>query len=288
MRQKEYSLKELYAKRQTCFSKIPSFWPTVVANGPEELQAVFAPNDALVLVALKSMKVERHQIKSDTEGEPRSLRFTFEFDKNDIFEDSVVVKDFDFKVREDGGALVSTPVTFHWTSKAKKAGTNKLLDLADQLYKAEKAFTDGPIDQTERENLWQYEKLREELEKQQEESSDEYGFLDWFGFRGAVNDLLAKQEDEDIDEDGEDLDDGTLEVEIFPGGEDIAMILAEDLWPDAVEYFIRAQEDDDDDIEIDEEEEDDDVVPELVQAGDFEEFDENEDQKPPTKKARRS
>lgn len=285
VRQKEYSLKELYARRQTCLARIPSFWSTVVANGPEELQAVLAPNDAPVFNALKSMKVERYQIKSDTEGEPRSLRFTFEFEKNEFFEDSIVVKDFEYRVREDGGSLVSRPVTFHWTNKAKKSGVNKLLDLTEQLYKAEEAFAEGQIEKKERESLWQYEKLREELERQ-EDSSEEPGFLNWFGFRGAVDVPAVKEQDEEEDEDIE--EDGTLDVEIFPAGDDIALALAEDLWPNVMDYFIRAQENDDEDIEIDEEEEDEDA-PELVKAGDFEGFDEeDEDEKPPAKKARRS
>lgn len=284
VRQKEYSLKELYAKRQASIAKIPKFWPTVFTNGPDELQSAFAPTDAKLLEALKSMKIERYQIKSDTEGEPRSLRFTFEFDKNDLFQDTTVVKDFEFQVEEDGGSLISTPITFNWTAQSKRKGINKILDLAADLYKAEKAYTDGAIDAQERENLWQYEKLKEELDKQADLPAT-LGFLNWFGFRG-IN-TVAVQENQDGDQD--ELNE-LVDIETFPEGDDIAMVLAEELWPNVMDYFVRAQEEDrDDDDEMVELEEDEDDAPELVEADQPEEAGEEDDEeKPPAKKPKLS
>ena len=101
------------------------------------------------------------------------------------------------------------------------------------------------VEAEEREGLWQYEKLREKIEKAEEEDGEELSFLNWFGFRGAV---AAKTEktgangeanSEDEDEDSADEDDGMLDVEIFPTGEEVAIALAEDLWPGVMDYFSK-------------------------------------------------
>lgn len=301
MRQKEYSLKELYERRQKNISAIPDFWPTVLANGPEDFQNQIGPQDGEIIDSITSMRVERYQIKSGAEGEPRSMRFTFTFDtsKNKFFEDSTVTKDFEFVGRENGpGGLVSRPVNFKWTRAGKSAGLNKMLDLAEQLWQAEQALVGDSkkgknaiaIEQNEREGLWQYEKLREELDKEEDEPV-QTSFLDWFGYRGAVaasDEAKATngdaEESDEEDEDDED-DDGLLEVEIFPAGEDVANALAEELWPDVMDFYIQAQAEDDLDLDL-EGESDDEDAPQLVEAADFEGFD--EDEKPPSKKQRTS
>jgi len=297
VRQKEYSLKELYERRQKHIAAIPDFWPTVLANGPEDFVNQLGPQDGEIIDAITSMKVERHQIKSGAEGEPRSLKFTFTFDKNEFFEDSTVTKEFEFVGREDGvGGLVSQPVNFKWTKAAKQAGLNKMLDLTEQLWQAEQALVGDhkkgqkavAIEQNEREGLWQYEKLREELEKEEDEPV-QTSFLDWFGYRGSVaalNDIKPTNGDaEESDEEDED-DDGMLEVEIFPAGEDVAMALAEELWPNVMDFYIQAQSEDDLDLDIEGDSEDDEDAPQLVEAADFEGFD--EDEKRPSKKQRKS
>lgn len=285
MRQKEYSLRELYTKRQTSIAKIPKFWPTVLANGPEELQEVFVVDDVPFLEALKSMKVERPGIKTEAEGEPRSLKFTFHFDKNDLFEDKVITKTFEFRAGEDGGALVSTPVTFKWTDQAKKKGVNQLLDLAHDLWKAERAFTSGAVDAKERENLWQCQKLKEALEKVMD-SGDGLGFLNWFGYRGLAAATAVQAED---DQEQTDMPDEVEDLEIFPDGDDIAMVLAEELWPNVMDYFVRAQEDsDDDDMDDLDEQEDDDEAPILVDAEKFEGLDDDEEKEEVSRPAKRT
>lgn len=296
VRQREYSLKELYERRQKHLSAIPDFWPTVLSHGPEEFTNMLAPQDGEILDSITSMNVERYQIKNGAEGEPRSLRFTFTFDKNKnrFFEDSTVTKDFEFVSRDDGpSGLVSKPVNFKWTKAAKKAGLNKLLDLSEQLWQAEQALVGNrekganviAIEQKERESLWQYEKLREELEKEEDEP-EEGSFLNWFGYRGAVaqgekKEANADAEEEDLDE--EEDDDGILDVEIFPAGEEVANVLAEDLWENVIDYFMQAQAEEDLDMDMEGESEDGDA-PELVETVDFEGF--NDDEKPPSKKQR--
>lgn len=310
LRQSEYAKRELYTNRSKLLQQIPSFWPTVLGAGPDEFQAILSENDGEVLASITNLNIERYQIKSDTEGEPRSLRFTFEFD-SELFEDKSVTKDFEFIANDDvqgGGGYVSKPVNFKWTKAGKKKGVNKMLDLAEQLYQAEMALgstdkkdkSQWAIDHKSREGLWQFEKLRDAMEKEEEKAMDGEdvdsgrSFLDWFGYRGAVglvvpdatpaperSDKNGEEEDEDEDED--DTADPTLDIEIFPAADDIATALAEDLWPNIMDYFMQAQDEDDDDVDVDMSgDEEDDDAPELVE---FDGFDADER---PAKKARKA
>jgi hypothetical protein len=159
-----------------------------------------------------------------------------------------VTKEFEYIAREDGpGDLTSTPVSLKWKSK-KKGLTNGLLDAAVGLYEAEKAMRlekkgGQTVDMVEREGLWQFEKLREKLEKADEEDGGEPSFVNFFGFRGAVarKEATAKAGDGDEEED-EIEEDGFLDVEVFPAGEEVAVALAEDLWPNVMDFFMRADE----------------------------------------------
>lgn len=283
LRQKEYASRELYQRRSKAFTQIPDFWPTVLGNGPQELQAVIGPEDGKILASIKSFTVEHYQIRSDTEGEPRSVRLIFEFDasKNPFFEDTTVVKDFEYVAGgEDGpNGFVSKPVNFKWTKTGKKEGLNKSLDLAEQLYQAEQALVSDKtnearlqIEQKERESLWQYEKLREEMEKQEADETFQPSLLDFFAYRGVVG---AKKEfaanggaeEEDLDEDEDDEDDYLLDVEVFPIGEELVTALAEDVWENAMDYFMQAQAEDDLIEEMDEDSDEDQSVPDLVPTG---------------------
>lgn len=245
---KEFALKSLFEKRQTLLNHIPDFWPTVFLNGPEEVQQFFSPNDLAILASIKSFSVERYQIKSQTEGEPRSLRFTFQFEENEIFEDQTLVKEFEYKPNDHGpGNLISKPVPIKWKGK-KKDVTNGLLTAAVELHAAEEALKvkkgDQMVDIVEREGLWQYEKLREKLVQAEESTEEEPSFINWFGFRGAVaakvpeNDKQNGDEEEDDDVDDDD-DEAMLDVEVFPAGEEVAIALAEDLWPNVMDYFSK-------------------------------------------------
>ncbi|KIV92303.1 hypothetical protein PV10_06755 [Exophiala mesophila] len=301
LRRKEQALKPLYARRNKLLSRVPDFWPTVFGNGPEDVRQFISPNDLQLLSSITSFSVERYQIKSETDGEPRSLRFTFEFADNDIIEDKKLVKEFEYHAAEAGpGSMVSKPVAIKFKNK-KKDLTSGLLNAAAELYQAEevlklKSGDDKEINIVDREALWQYEKLREKLSQLDEDADMETSFFAWFGFRGAVNATDkgksvdangldgAEEEDEDDDEFSE-----LLEVEVFPAGEEVAIALAEELWPDAIDYFVSAQEEVADDFDgMDEgEPSDDENAPELVEVAEDEDED-DADQDRPHKKQRKA
>ena len=281
VRRKEHSLKALYTRRSALFRQVPDFWPQVFLNGPEEIQNLYSSIDLPVLTSIKDFSVERYQVISESEGEPRSLRFTFVFDDNDHFDAQTLVKDLEYKASEHGaGNLVSKPVSIKWKN-TKKDLTKGCLDLAVELEAAEEAMKlrkgGQEIDLVERESLWQYEKLRRNIQKMDEDKSEDASFLNWFGFRGAVDESEKPAEngskgDEaaDEEEDEEDID-RVLDVEIFPPGEEIAICLAEDLFPNVMDYYMRSQRDDvselnglDQDIDEDSDEDDDVEPPELI------------------------
>ncbi|KIW79655.1 hypothetical protein Z517_06269 [Fonsecaea pedrosoi CBS 271.37] len=292
LRRKEYSLRTLYTKREALFKKIPNFWPTVFGFGPEDIRRFFAPDDLPLLASIESVSVDRYEIQSETEGEPRSIRFTFHFAPNEFMENTTLIKEFEFHPSGDGpGNLISTPVPIKWKGK-KKDPTRGLLDAAVQLYNAEEALKlkqgDKVVDIVDREALWQYEKLRETLVQFEEDEGDIHqpSFFSWFGFRGAVNAANVKKPAEtetgsqnEEDDANEDELEELLDVEIFPAGDEVATALVEDLWPNAMDYFLSANSQDDESDDDDDEDEDDDEAPQLVLA--------EEDDDRPRKRARR-
>jgi len=291
LRRKEYRLRPIFAARRAALRKIPGFWRQVFLNAPDEIQSYYSSADVSALAAIEDFNVERYQISSETEGEPRSLRFEFTFGDNDAFGACTLTKEFEWKASATGdgpGRLVSKAVPIKWKNK-KSDLTKGMLDMAVELEAAEEAMKmkkgGEEVELVEREGLWQYEKLREAIAKTEEAEDDEPTWLNWFGFRGAVEKRTEKKEEdekngengaevEDVDMDDE-FDDGLLDVEVFPPGEDVAIALAEDLFVDAMDFFMQSQEADDfdgfdeDSDEDDEagEGEDGDDVPELVEEG---------------------
>ncbi|KAI9667070.1 MAG: hypothetical protein M1831_001247 [Alyxoria varia] len=145
--------------------------------------------------------------------------------------------------------------------------------------------------QRKRETLPEYKSLVQRIENSSEGG---LSFFAWFAFRGehsfvsAEESAVAKKEeaeqrakDSDDDEEEEDDDEGdedktsdaaddediVLKTEVFPQGDDLALALTEDIWPNALQYFIQAQDEEfddeqlssveDEDMEDDEEEEED-------------------------------
>lgn len=255
------------------------FWIRVFSNAPAEIDEYILPTDAGVLGScLKNMKVERFEVDEKGQGEPRSIRMTFEFrtgEENPFFENEVLVKDFYWRKqvrRTEKGArrtwegLVSEPVRINW--KEGMDLTKGLLGAACDLAEAEKKGG-------ERKKLPEFEKMVKKVEeieaegmKEDEGDDEEEGlgaqspagvsFFAFFGYRGR--DVTAEQskeatkenderwakivkgekvDDEDQEEDDEDeLDEFDLDdVEIFPDGEDLAIAIAEDLWPGALKYY---------------------------------------------------
>ncbi|KAL2220333.1 nucleosome assembly protein-domain-containing protein [Thermoascus aurantiacus ATCC 26904] len=235
LRQSVPKFRPLYEKRNALIASTPElqgdFWRRVFANAPAEIDEYILPSDAAILgQSLKNLTVERFEVDDQGNGEPRSLRFTFEFetgDENPYFEDAKLVKDFYWRrevtrtakgKRRTWEGLVSEPVRIHW--KKDMDPTKGLLDAACDLAEAEKKQGTG----ADRKKLPEYERLVkkvEELEAEKanaedkddddEEGDDEdplagrspagVSFFAWFGYRGrdvsAEKSKEAEKEEEE-------------------------------------------------------------------------------------------
>ena len=334
-------LRPLYEKRNALIASKPfqdgDFWPRVFHGAPTQIDDYIMPSDSNLLGdCFINFQVERFEVDEHGNGEPRSLRFTFKFktgEDNPYFEDAKLVKDLYFRKKmvktatgkgRAAGAFVSEPVRIRW--KPDQDLTRGLLDAACDLFEAEKKDISA-----DRRELPEYEKLAKKLEEREvaydlQESNDEDGFGEtqnsghsffaFFGFRGRVvspeeHQLAIAEEKEglleieEFDREGE--DDSLEEVEIFPEGEDVAVCLAEELWPDAFKYYgkffleyavvvfltisVKSYSDQFDELEWDLETEnwdddDDDGDEDGDEEGEDEDEDDDEDEERPRKKVK--
>ena len=208
-----------------------------------------------MLSALKSLHVTRFEVENESEGEPRSVQFTFTFEENEWFHDGVLEKRFWHRRSKDGwSGLVSEPVRIHW--KEGKDLTDGLLDMAVRVWAEE--VNRGAVS----------EKQDALVETMESTPMDAVSFFAWFGYRGrkvsaeesseATRNEMEKRvngghDDDENEESGnlksaiektiateDDQDaDGELDYEIFPRGDDLAIALSDDLYPNAIKYFSK-------------------------------------------------
>ncbi|EEY18133.1 hypothetical protein D7B24_002285 [Verticillium nonalfalfae] len=248
---KQYELtRPLYEKRQAIISKIPNFWPLVLEQAPPDIDEYIQPQDsALLLAALKNVSVSRFDIENGAQGDPRSVSIKLEFGDNDFFEDKVVEKKFWYRHSDEFTGLISEPVTLRW--KAGKDLTGGLLDLVKKVWDSDAtAWKGGKGDSAEAKAL---------RAKMEETGMGGVSFFAWLGYVGRriteaeskaafekeTREIQMRLNGEKVDGDEEmedDEDDEDDDLEIFPGGDDLAQAIAVDLWPEALKYFAQAQE----------------------------------------------
>ncbi|KAM0707855.1 hypothetical protein Q7P35_004504 [Cladosporium inversicolor] len=248
----QYTLsKPAYAKRSQITSSIPSFWPLVLETCPPEIDQFITPQDSQIFAeSLTSISVSRPEIDADPKnGNPRTVAFKFEFKPNDFFTNTVLEKTFHWRRASDGfTGLVSEPVAVQW--KEGKDLSEGLNGMAVKLFEARKKAGDFL-----KKDLKEYEALAEKLTTANAQNTS---FFTWFGFVSGRRYVTAEEsekaeaehkkgnakpeeeEDEDEDEDEEDKDDDSV-VEVHEDGEQLAISIAEDLWPGAIKYFTQAQ-----------------------------------------------
>jgi len=288
---KQYLMsRDIFANRQQTISKIPSFWAVTFDNAATELEAAVTPADLEVFsAALTSVEVTRPEIPAsakpsdmglDKFGEPRSLQFTFRFSENEWFSDKELTKIFYFRYGKDGSAgLVSEPIKINWKSPEKDL-TQGLTDAALTLWNAQKSNPSQQLDgvlandarharDAAAKQLPEYQALVKKLETSVEGT---ISFFNFFSYRGrwisaaehneAKAELLAKrkaaQAGQDVDEEDDDDEDEDFTeeaVETFPAGHEVAVTIAEDIYPNAIDYFMGNSIDSD--IEIDDDEDED-------------------------------
>ncbi|KAL9094413.1 MAG: hypothetical protein Q9165_003263 [Trypethelium subeluteriae] len=285
----------LYNRRQEVVSHMNNperFWPLVFEQVPEEFEKFVQPTDSELLSgALRDFSVTRFELEESAEagyskGEPRSLHFRFEFQENNWFEDRVLEKRIWYRHAKDGWAgLVSEPVKIHW--KKNKDLTQGLTDDAIALFQARSAAAD-----LMKQDLPEYQALVKKVESWNGANTSFFTWFAWISSRryvGAEESAQAEKEAAERREkrkQGEQVEDQSSDkvvtdqdAEVHPFGEELALALAEEVWPAATKFFIQAQEAADDEMseaefedeDVDESDEDDEEggaidIPSLVKG----------------------
>lgn len=238
-------MRPIYERRAAFVSSNPDvqaeFWRRVFAAAPGHIDSYVLPSDAQIIgQSLRYLTVERFEVNDKGEGDPRSVRFTFEFDpqENKWFDGNKIVKEFywrkEVKKTKAGNrvsweGLVSTPVRISW--KEGMDPTRGLLDaacdLADEEEKARAG--DSKLSVEKRKGLPAYEKLVEKVAKLEADEEGAEGddgedpmtvqspagmsFFAWFGYRGKDISIEESKAAEKNDEErfekmtkGEDVD----------------------------------------------------------------------------------
>ncbi|RDA89994.1 hypothetical protein CP533_2683 [Ophiocordyceps camponoti-saundersi (nom. inval.)] len=253
IRQQAKLSEPLYAKRAKLVADIPNFWPLVFEQSPSDIDEYIQPSDAaLLLGSLRSLSVDRFELP---DGDPRSISIRFDFGENDHFNNKTIEKKFWWRRAKDGWTgLVSEPVDIDWKSPDKDL-TCGMLALARKIW-VEDHDSGGKTKNKDESDA--KKQLREHMNKT---GLGGVSFFAWFGFRGR--DISAqesceateaerkkrkarddgKEVEDEADDDDDDVED-EYEYEVFPTADDLALAIAEDLWPGATKYFIQAQEQD--------------------------------------------
>lgn len=161
-------------------------------------------------------------------------------------------KKFWFRKTQDWAGLVSEPVKIHW--KKGKDLTSGLTDAAFKLLEARKNLktdTSDPVARKKETELPEYKTLAKMIDTTQEASVSFFGLFAFVSsYRWVSAEESAKvdkeekeklekvkrgkkvDDDEDEDEEGPDTD-----AEVFPGGDEVATVIGEEMWPNAIKYY---------------------------------------------------
>ncbi|KAF1941170.1 NAP family protein [Clathrospora elynae] len=281
----------LYKKRADFVAKIPHFWPLVFEQAPPEIDNFIQPSDSKVFAeSLDTFEVLRFEL-DDPKGSPRSFALKFGFNDNEYFEDKVLEKKFWYRKTKDWAGLVSEPVKIHW--KKEKDLTGGLTDAACKLNEVRKKLstdTSSGAARKEEAKTKEYKRLAQKIETSVEASVSFFGLFAFVSGYRWVSEQESEQavkeekerfekirQGEKVDEEDDDEEDPQdyQEIEVFPGGDEVATIIAEDMWPNAIKYYRSTFDEDEDDEELsdldvmdlsDEDDEDDDQEPVDIRA----------------------
>ncbi|KAJ4411507.1 hypothetical protein N0V91_001291 [Didymella pomorum] len=254
----------VYKERTEFVKNIPHFWSLVFENCPPEVENFIQPTDSEVLAdCFETFEVSRFEL-DDPKGSPKSFSLKFGFGENEWFENKTLEKKFWYRSAQDGWeGLVSEPVKINW--KKGKDLTGGLTDAAVKLHQARTKVADRKKEAA----LPEYKELAKKIETSADASVSFFGLFAFVsGYRWVSAEESEKEvqknkealekiraggrpDEEEDDEDDEDPMD-YQETEVFPGGDEVATIIAEDMWPKALVYYKQTFEQDEDDEDLSE------------------------------------
>ncbi|KAK6533962.1 hypothetical protein TWF281_005305 [Arthrobotrys megalospora] len=264
----------LYARRNLLTTSIPSFWPTVFDSTPDFDQHI-APEDVAAISIITSLNVIRPNV-----DEPRDFIIELGFDKsrNEWFEGDVLRKQFWWRTVEGvWSGLVSEPVEVKW-----KEGKDLSKGETGRVYaewkgkrkggKEEKGKGKGKGKVSAAASSAANGKKKEKLSLEERLAGGQPSFFTWFAWMGKGTeyglDGKEVEEEEDDDEESDDL---------FNHGDELALTIADDVYPNAIKYFLESvtgDEEVDSDMSVSELDSDEEIV---VIGGEEEEDDSEED-----------
>lgn len=244
----------LYQKRTEFIANIPHFWSLVFEQAPPEIDNFIQPSDSKIFAeCLDTFEVSRFELDQPN-GSPRSFALKFGFTENAYFEDKVLEKKFWFRKTKDWAGLVSEPVKINW--KKGKDMTAGLTDAAYELGEARKKSKLNTANGEARRQEAQFPEYKALAEKIETVTDASVSFFSIFAFVSGYRWVSAEESDQVIKEDkekfekirqGEKVEDDEdeneedpqdyQEVEVFPGGDEVATIIAEDMWQNAIKYY---------------------------------------------------
>lgn len=251
VRQSYLASKPIYDERARIIKEIPGFWPAVFEEAPLEVESHIQACDLPILDHLTSLELNRFEVDEDpSNGDPRSIQLTFRFSANEYFDDETLHKKFWYRCSKDGwSGLVSEPLDIQW--KYGKDPTNGLLKSAVENYP----------------KICMGDSLKTQAKQNAENTSihpqgEHTSIFAFFGYRGhdisAQESSRAGRDEKErrpivVDDeqkvsnarhDRESMIEKALAVnkdaedhDVFPGGEELAIAISEDLFPGALKYF---------------------------------------------------
>jgi hypothetical protein len=243
----------LYKKRADFVANIPHFWSLVIEQAPPEIDNFIQPTDSKVFgECLETFEVSRFEL-DDPNGSARSFSLKFGFSDNEYFADKLLEKKFWFRKTKDWQGLVSEPVKINW--KKDKDLTDGQTDAAYKLGELRKKLatdTSNGAARKEETKSREYKKLAQKIETATDASVSFFAlfaFVSGYRWVSAEESAQVVKEErerfeeikrgEKVDEEDEDEEDTQdyQEIEVFPGGDEVATIIAEDMWPNAIKYY---------------------------------------------------
>ncbi|KAJ4377450.1 hypothetical protein N0V83_000275 [Neocucurbitaria cava] len=259
----------LYKKRADFVANIPHFWTLVFEQAPPEIDNFIQPSDAKVFAeCFETFEVSRFEL-DDPKGSPRSFALKFGFKENEYFEDKVLEKKFWYRKSKDWAGLVSEPVKIQW--KKGKDLTGGLTDAACKLSEERKKLSGSTSSSEARKKETKSKPYKELAHKIETTTDASVSFFGLFAFVSGYRWVSAEESEqvfkeekeqlekikrgEKIEEDESDDEEDPIdyqEVEVFPGGDELATIIAEDMWPNAIRYYKGTFDEEEDDEELSE------------------------------------
>ncbi|KAK9461829.1 uncharacterized protein V1516DRAFT_663537 [Lipomyces oligophaga] len=193
----------LYETRKNIIAKIDQFWPSVISQVGEEIDAHITPTDNEVIDCINSIEVTR-----DVE-DPRSFTITFGFNENEYLESTTISKTFTF--------IPKLPDSFSGDTVAEAERV---------VYKSTKV----PL------------KWKPGKDLTETKPGEPYSFFTFFDWENSAD---------------------KAEKDVFPAAHEVAILIADELYPNAIKLYIDAlnegeSEDDDEEIDLEDEDDDDD------------------------------